>query len=53
MLETVKEILRKTEAHKWLKVDKEAWSAEALGEPSLAEVNPPVEIQLVFEFYSR
>ena len=45
--------LKKTEPPKWLKFNKEKWEAEAVGYPSLAEVNPPVEISLVFEFYSR
>src|SRR3989338_2549631 len=45
--------LKKTEPPKWLKFNKEKWEAETVGYPSLAEVNPPVEISLVFEFYSR
>lgn len=47
------EILKKAEPHAWLKLDKEKLQAVVQGEPSLAQVNPPVEISLVFEFYSR
>jgi small subunit ribosomal protein S4 len=45
--------LKKTEPHVWLQLNKEKWEAKAIGEPSLAEVSTPVEISLVFEFYSR
>ncbi len=45
--------LKKMEAPLWLKMDKEKLEALTIGEPSLAEVNPPVEISLIFEFYSR
>ena len=47
------EELKKQEPHVWLKLNKEKWEATAVGEPSLAEVSTPVEISLVFEFYSR
>lgn len=45
--------LKKIETPAWLDLDKEIFSAKTVGEPSLAEVNPPVEISLIFEFYSR
>ena len=45
--------LKKTETPLWLAIDKEKFDASVIGEPSLAEVNPPVQIPLVFEFYSR
>jgi len=47
------ESLKKKEVHSWLKLDKVKFEGKATGEPSLKEVNPPVEISLVFEFYSR
>ena len=47
------ESLNKSQAPIWLKLDKKGLSAETVGEPSLAEVNPPVEISLIFEFYSK
>ncbi len=45
--------LKKVQTHAWLNLNKEKVEAKAVGEPSLAEVNPPVEISLIFEFYSR
>lgn len=45
--------LKKVETHAWLNLDKAKLEAKAVGEPSLAQVNPPVEISLIFEFYSR
>ncbi len=45
--------LKKRETHTWLNLNKEKVEAKAVGEPSLAEVAPPVEISLIFEFYSR
>ena len=45
--------LKKLQAPSWLAVDKEKFEGKIIGDPSLAEVNPPVEISLIFEFYSR
>lgn len=45
--------VKKMEAPVWLDLNKSTFEAKTIGEPSLAEVNPPVEISLVFEFYSR
>ena len=45
--------LKKVESPKWLNINKEKFEGKTVGEPSLAEVNPPVEISLIFEFYSR
>ncbi len=45
--------LKKQEAPVWLVLDKNKLEAKTVGNPSLAEVNPPVEISLIFEFYSR
>jgi len=44
---------KKPEPHVWLTLDKKTFEGKAVGEPTLAEVNPPVEISLIFEFYSR
>ncbi len=46
-------ILKKMEGPVWLKINKEKFECQIIGDPSLAEVNPPVQIPLVFEFYSR
>ncbi len=45
--------LKKMESHKWIDVNKEKFEGKIVSDPSLAEVNPPVEISLIFEFYSR
>ncbi|MDO8529830.1 MAG: 30S ribosomal protein S4 [bacterium] len=45
--------LKKMETPMWLTLNKEKFEARTVGDPSLAEVNPPVEISLIFEFYSR
>jgi small subunit ribosomal protein S4 len=47
------EILNKIQTHAWLQLQKEKFEAKIIGDPNLAEVNPPVEISLIFEFYSR
>lgn len=49
----VKDALKKSETPLWLNIDKESLQSKIIGEPSLAEVNLPVEISLIFEFYSR
>ncbi len=53
VFEDLSKNLKKIESPSWLKLDKETFSASVLGDPSLAEANPPVEISLVFEFYSK
>lgn len=45
--------LKKLQPHAWLTVDQTKFEGKAIGLPNLAEVNPPVEISLIFEFYSR
>ena len=45
--------LKKIETPVWLKLDKQKIQAEVAQDPTLAEANPPVEISLIFEFYSR
>ncbi len=49
----VKEELKKIEIPLWLNIDKESLQSKIIGDPTLAEVNLPVEISLIFEFYSR
>ena len=46
-------ILKKTEVPLWLNINKEKFEGKTIGDPSLLEVNPPVEISFIFEFYSR
>ncbi len=46
-------LLKKMEMPSWLNMNKEKFECKITGDPTLAEVNPPVQIPLVFEFYSR
>jgi small subunit ribosomal protein S4 len=45
--------LKKVEFPAWLTMNQDKLEATKIGEPTLAEVNPPVELSLIFEFYSR
>lgn len=45
--------LKKIESPTWLVLNKEAFEAKTIGEPTVAQANLPVEISLIFEFYSR
>lgn len=45
--------MKKLEAPVWLTMNKEKLEAKTIGEPTLLEANVPVEISLIFEFYSR
>lgn len=46
-------ILKKHTVPAWLKLNVEKLEGEILREPTLEEVVPPVEISLIFEYYSR
>lgn len=46
-------ILKKQKPPAWIKVDIEKLEAKIVGEPSLEEAAPPVEISSIFEYYSR
>jgi len=45
--------LKKLQTPDWLSLDKDKLEGKIMRYPNLAEVNPPVEISLIFEFYSR
>src|SRR3989338_11014647 len=47
------ELLKPLKTHVWLDLNKDKFEGKVIGNPSLAEVAPPVEISIVFEFYSR
>jgi len=53
LFKSVAEIIKKKEAPAWLVLNKEKMEVKAIGDPDLLEVNPPAEISLIFEFYSR
>lgn len=44
--------MKKVQIPRWLEISKDL-QAKVVADPTLAEVNPPVEISLIFEFYSR
>lgn len=37
----------------WIELDKETLVGKMKGEPTLAEITPPAEISVIFEYYSR
>lgn len=45
--------LKKYQPPAWLKLDAEKMTGEIIGEPTLADAQPPAEIHLIFEFYSK
>jgi len=49
----LKNSLKRHNPPSWLSLDKDKLEAKVIGEPTLAEVKPPVEISLIFEFYSK
>ena len=53
IIKDVMETLKKMSIPSWLEMDKEKLQGKILQYPTLAEVNPPIEISLVFEYYSR
>lgn len=46
-------MIKKQESPAWLSLDKTNFEARCIGEPNAEEVNPPAEVPLIFEFYSR
>lgn len=49
----LKNLIKKYKTPNWLELDREKLEGKLIGEPSLEEVAPPVEISAIFEFYSR
>ena len=45
--------LKKHQPPSWLKLSAEKMEGEVIGEPNIEEAQPPAEIPLVFEFYSK
>ena len=46
-------ILKKSKTPAWLELNIEKLEGKVMGEPTLEEVAPPVEISSIFEYYSR
>ncbi|XOB42514.1 MAG: 30S ribosomal protein S4 [Candidatus Nealsonbacteria bacterium] len=53
IIKEFKQLMKKHETPSWLKLNKDKLEAEIIGEPTLEEVAPPVDILSIFEFYSR
>ncbi len=45
--------IKKREASNWLEINKDTLVGKVKAEPSLAEIVPPAELSVIFEFYSR
>jgi len=52
-VQNLKNLLKKHKPPNWLKLDAEKLEGEVIGEPTLEEAAPPVEISIIFEYYSR
>lgn len=46
-------LLKKTKTADWLELDINKLEGKVIGLPTAKEVNPPAEISVIFEFYSR
>ena len=53
IFQNLKNLLKKYKAPSWLELNLEKLEGKVIGEPSLEESAPPVEISAIFEFYSR
>ena len=53
IVEKFKQLMKKYQTPSWLKLDKAKLEGEVVGVPTLEEVAPPVEISVIFEFYSK
>jgi small subunit ribosomal protein S4 len=53
LFKNITELIKKKQPPVWLHFNKDKFEGKSIGEPTLLEVNLPVEISLIFEFYSR
>jgi len=53
IFQNLKNLLKKYKPPAWLELNVEKLEGKVIGEPSLEEAAPPVEISAIFEFYSR
>ena len=51
--QNLKNMLKKYKTPSWLELNVEKLEGKVIGEPTLEESAPPVEIPAIFEFYSR
>ncbi len=53
VFQNLKNLLKKYKTPSWLELNAEKLEGKVIGKPSLEEAAPPVEIPVIFEFYSR
>lgn len=53
IFQNLKNFLKKHKTPSWLVLDPEKAEGKVIGEPTLEEAAPPVEISIIFEFYSK
>lgn len=53
LFQNLPSLLKKHKSPSWLELNGEKIEGKVVGEPSLEEAAPPVEISAIFEFYSR
>ena len=53
ILQNLKDLLKKYKTPSWIEIDIGKLEGKVIGEPILEEVAPPVEIPVIFEYYSR
>jgi small subunit ribosomal protein S4 len=53
IFKNLKNLLKKYKPPAWLELNVEKLEGKVVGEPSLEEAAPPVEISAIFEYYSR
>ncbi|MBI4101663.1 MAG: 30S ribosomal protein S4 [Candidatus Nealsonbacteria bacterium] len=52
-IQSLAPLLKKVKAPSWLALDAEKLEGKVTGLPTVEETNPPAEISVIFEFYSR
>lgn len=52
-VQNLKNLLKKYKTPSWLELDIEKLQGKVIGDPKLEEAAPPVEISVIFEYYSR
>ena len=53
LFQALSEYLKKYQTPSWIKLDAKKMEGKIIGEPSIEEVSPPVEMSAIFEYYSR
>lgn len=51
--QNLKNLLKKHETQSWLSLDAKKMEGKIISEPKIEEVAPPIEIPVIFEYYSR